>query len=283
MNVWVPWDADEEEIEALFVVREPLPSTARPAVLAWLYSRLTQGYDFSSEAVVNEIQSAMRVNFNFERGGTPTPTLMAAVEEKGDRFILRVVDYLLSRYQAFGLDMPEQVIELQRHLELSSAGVEVVVDNFGGCRLGTRLPEGVEEAAQAAVNAAPKYAAKHLSTAWRSITDISPDPSKAMTESVKAVEAAAQAVLLPNDHKIRQSKLVEALKSQSGWQLTLAKRGDGHPDHKAVLIGMMETLFLAHSNRHSGDDPSLEEAQSHVMLASLLVGWFATGTVVKNP
>ena len=57
---------------------------------------------------------------------------------------------------------------------------------------------------------------------------------------------------------------------------------DGYPNHLEVLIGMMETLAKAQSDRHSGNKPTPLEAQAHAQLGATLVHWFASGSVIRE-
>ena len=110
---------------------------------------------------------------------------------------------------------------------------------------------------------------------------MTPDTSKILREAIQAVEAAAGAVAIPKEGRPQLSKIVGALRDQKGWGLVLAQR-DGHPDHKAVLIGMLETLAFAQQHRHSGHGYSETEAVGHVQLAATLVGWFSAGVVRRE-
>ena len=45
---------------------------------------------------------------------------------------------------------------------------------------------------------------------------------------------------------------------------------------------MLETLAFAQEDRHGGTPSDIAGAQAHVQLASVLVQWFSTGTVVRE-
>lgn len=141
---------------------------------------------------------------------------------------------------------------------------------------------GVEETAQASINSANEIAGRHLLKAWNEAQSLRPDTSAVMTEAIRAVEGAAGPVVIPRDPRPNLSKIVSALRDNEAWTLILSTRDDGHPDQRLVLIGMIETLAFAEQHRHSGDDPSDLQAIAHVQLASVIVAWFSTGTVVKT-
>jgi hypothetical protein len=280
MRPWVPWDADEAEEEELNVVRDMVPDAMRPALLRWLYQQLESAYGYTNADLLNQIQSALRIRLSpGSDARIETDELVAAIEREGVKFTLRVVDFLLSGYEvAYDGRTPGVVQELRWHLDTSMSAVTISVDNEKH-RLSRRLPEGVEEAAQTAIDAAPRIAGSHLAKAMIECQSLEPDTSAVMTDAIRAVESAGGAVVIPRDKAPRLSKIVAALKDKPDWTLVLQQRDDGEPNHRAVLIGMLETLAFAQRDRHSGTAPSLAEAQGHVLLAANLVGWFATGII----
>jgi len=282
MSVWEPWDADEGELADLRVVRERIPDTMRPALLDWLYKRLHSSYSSTSSEVVNDLQSALRISLGFDRGAVNTDDLVNAIEARGDKTLLRVADWLVGQFERDPYNgTPQEVADIEWHLDTAMSGVRVAsVDR--GFRLALRLPEGVEEASQIAVDVGSRIAGQHLAKALRQVQSLDPDTSAAMTEAIRAVEAAAGPVVLPKDKRLQLSKIVQSLRDKPNWTLSLQRRDDGVPDHHAVLIGMMETLAFAQQDRHAGEAPTIQEAMAHAMLAATLVGWFSTGVVHMN-
>lgn len=281
--VWIPFDADETEQQELQVIREPIPDTMRPAVSSWLRGILNTGnqYGYTSVSTVNSIQSALRVSLDVDQSDPLASTIVKAIEARGDKFVLRVVDFLLSgqERELYSDDDPDAVRELRWHLDASLSAVAITAE-AGTYRLEHRLPEGVEEATQLSVDASNATAGAHLAKALREMQGLEPDTAKVMTEGIRAVEAAAGAVVTPKDRKPTMGKIVGRLRDKKDWSLTLQRRDDGHPDHQAVVLGMLETLTFAEQHRHSGEPPSQTEAQAHALLAATLVGWFSTGAVV---
>lgn len=283
MSVWDPWDADVEELADLRVIRERIPTTMRPALLDWLHARLLGPYGYTPSRTVNSIQTALRVNFGFDRGEVKTDSLIQTIDFHGDKMLLRVVDFLLGQFaEPYPYaSQPSEVTVLEWHLDTAMSGIKVVLAD-GVYRLGLRLPEGVGEAAQIAVGSGPQVAGQHLSKAIREAQSLDPDTSNVMTEAIRAVEAAAGPIVLPLAKRHRLSMIVQALKDKPRWALVLERRDDGVPDHRAVVIGMIETLVFAQRDRHAGGPPSPKQAMAHAMLASTLVGWFATGSIEMN-
>jgi hypothetical protein len=279
---WRAWDATDDEYAELQIIREPIPETLSDTIDHWLYQWFAGGsrYGAVHGSLVNELTAALRVMLP---QGLQAMTLVETVREEGDRYTLQVVDYLLAKQRAGGVGMPDNVQVLSDQMDRSSSAVRIVLSDDFRYRIARRMPEGVEEAAQRAIDDANATAGRHLTTAWHEIQSLAPDASKVLRESIQAVEAAGGPVVIPNDKRPQLSKIVGALKQQQGWGLVLAQRDDGHPDHAAVLIGMLETLAFAEQHRHSGHGYSEAEAIGHVQLAATLVGWFSAAVVVRNP
>lgn len=121
-------------------------------------------------------------------------------------------------------------------------------------------------------------AARHLSLAWHKVYGRTLDASSAFREAVRAVEAAAKPVVLPNDPVATLGKMIRALRDKpSKWQSDLGT--------VEQVASMMDDLWTAQLDRHGTDDESVrlsvtpEEAEAAVHLAVLLVQWFRNGHV----
>ncbi|NUJ89179.1 hypothetical protein HOW07_14290 [Plantibacter sp. MCCC 1A11337] len=280
-EVWRPWDASDEEYATRLTAREMLPDHVRPAIQSWLETQLNTGYQQTSSPLRSYIETSLQARFSFEPGSVHTELLVNAIFERGDRFVVQVIDLLVSDHERDTMyRAPAQIAQVADYLDLAASSVAVVNDERS-FRIGRRLPDGVEEIASEAAASAGETAGHHLTAAWATATALDPDPSKAMTEAIRAVEAAAGAVVTPKDRRPRLSKIVSAIKDASSWTLVFETRDDGHPDHRLVLIGMLETLVFAQRDRHGGPAPDPAVALGHVQLASTLVSWFATGIVQR--
>lgn len=283
MEPFKPWDASDDEYADLLVIREPIPESLDETINQWLrgYFRLRSEYSQVSRTVINVIEAGLRVKLDLPTN-PDADDVTEAIREEGDKYTLRVIDFLLSQTRRTDpMSDPQDVAFLRSQMDLSASAVQVVREG-PGYRIARRMPEGIEEAAQRATSDANGTAGRHLTTAWREMQSITPDTSKILREAIQSVEAAAGAVVIPKDRKPQLSKIVGALRDQKGWGLVLAQRDDGHPDHKAVLIGMLETLAFAEQHRHSGHGYSETEAVGHVQLAATLVGWFSAGVVRRE-
>jgi len=284
-NPWVPFDADADEVAELHIVRDDIPESARSAILAWVWDRLSAAghrHGFTSSETIHFLQTSLRVNLGYPLKEAPSvnDVLQRIEEHGGNKLLLRMIDLLASAYSPdpWG-DTPSDIETLMYHLDTSSAAIEVYATEDGDYRLRRRIPEGVEEVVQAAIDL-DSQAGRHLAEAWRAATAMEANTSHAMAEAIRAVDLVSGAVVLPKDKKPTMFKVVKAIRDQGDWGLVL-RDSDGYPDHQEVLIGMMETLAKAQTDRHGGSKASPLEAQAHVQLAATLVHWFASGAVIR--
>jgi hypothetical protein len=281
MSVWRPWDADDEEYAKRSLIREPFPDHMRAPALSWLRGALNPRNGYVMESTYHALQTALQVDFEYDGDYIDAETMVADIESRGDQFVGRVIDLLLSVHSPDPMfRMPSEVQVLKLHLDGAASALDITVQD-GVYRLKRRVPQGVEELAEASKTSAIGLAGQHLGKAWSEAYSLTPNTSLVMTEAIKAVEAAAHTVVTPTAKKIRLGMITQTLKDQSGWTLAFPNRDDGHPDHKAVLVGMLETLIIAQADRHGGTAPTVLEAQGHVQLASTLVQWFSTGVVAR--
>ncbi|MGI8912805.1 MAG: hypothetical protein ACR2JY_03260 [Chloroflexota bacterium] len=185
---------------------------------------------------------------------------------------------------------------LQQRQTEAAVKLERVFD-YGGsaCRVSddqTRLEERIDptiratmlEAQRTAEQKAPS-AAEHLRTAWRASSGRHPDPTKAYSESIKAVEAAAAPVVTPNDALATLGRIRGQLHSaKAEYQFSVANA----KEHGAIEIvsDILRLLGEGQTDRHGGSQPTKpvtpEAAKVAVHLAALLVQWFSSGAVRRQ-
>lgn len=121
-------------------------------------------------------------------------------------------------------------------------------------------------------------AGRFLTDAWKAIATRNPQPNEAYDKSVKAIEAAAQPVVTPNDHKATLGRMINAMKDKpSKWTFVL---GDFD-----LVIAMAERVWTEHF-RHGTqprEDHTLQEADAAVHLAIPLLRYFVGGLVAPSP
>ncbi|MGA5498745.1 hypothetical protein ACPCSP_30800 [Streptomyces cinereoruber] len=139
--------------------------------------------------------------------------------------------------------------------------------------------------ADAATGPAAGSAADHLATAWQAAYGRSPDPVRAYSESIKAVESAAHAVIQPNHPKATLGTMLGELKGARHKFTFAIPAGSGDPI--APAESLMRVLWDGQTSRHGGQTPTspetLEAARASVHLAATLVQWFASGAVTRLP
>jgi hypothetical protein len=186
----------------------------------------------------------------------------------------RLVNYLLANGHAHGGRLKTIL------LDAGSVWTVAAADK-GKCYLVRRVPDGVADAAVAAFRYGD--AGKRLAQAWEASFGVDPDPTKAYSMAVKAVEDAAIPVVCPNDRTATLGKVIGIVNSGT-WKLPHLREDPNAPTHD-VLLGMMRTLWVGQHDRHGGPStagvPAVTqaEAESAVMLAVTLVGLFETGKV----
>jgi hypothetical protein len=160
---------------------------------------------------------------------------------------------------------------------LMDAGSAFEVDWRQRC-LQRRVDATVTTAAEQAMS---MDGGRHLQASWAATYGRHPDPSKAYDEAIRAVEAAAIPVVLPNDTKATLGKVLAHLTQASDkWELAIEGPNDGAI---APLTEMISLLWKGHVARHAGSptfrSQHQDEAQMVVHLSATLVHWFTTGAV----
>ncbi|GGT55209.1 hypothetical protein GCM10010271_68800 [Streptomyces kurssanovii] len=160
-----------------------------------------------------------------------------------------------------------------------------------GMSLEERVTPAVRDAVhQAVTDAAASLtagsASGHLAAAWRSAYGRSPDAVRAYSESIKAVEAAAHAVIEPNNPKATLGSMLGQIgnaRHKFGTAIPVPTAGDPI----AAAEAMMRALWQGQTSRHGGQSgtvpETLEAARAGVHLAATLVQWFVSGAVTRSP
>jgi len=121
---------------------------------------------------------------------------------------------------------PASVEELEWALEAGGSAWRVARD---GRSLERRVDETVRMAAETAATPGTN-AATHLAAAWQAIYGRNPNPSRAYSESIKAVEAAAIPFVSPANSKATLGTVIRDLENQqTRWQLAVTVPGGTDP------------------------------------------------------
>ncbi|WP_228978593.1 hypothetical protein [Streptomyces sp. DH12] len=129
-------------------------------------------------------------------------------------------------------------------------------------------------------------AADHLDTAWRAAYGRNPDPVRAYSEAIKAVESAAQSVVQPNHPKATLGTMRGEIRGARN-KFRSALHTPAGSDPVAAVEAMMSALWGGQTSRHGGQAATVAEtldaARAAVHLAATLVQWFLSGAVMRTP
>jgi hypothetical protein len=187
-----------------------------------------------------------------------------------------------------GSQSAEELVKLRADLAcLLSDALSAMRIRADGRGLERRPGTGTEEAFRETVTNAEAAAdtgsaAAHLRSAWECAYALHPDPGKAYSEAIKAVEAAAHAVVLPHDAKATLGSMRGHLRANRS-RFALAIRGPDDCGDVGPLLECLSLLWEGQVSRHGSRNPTrqetLEEAVMAVHLAVVLVQWFTSGAV----
>lgn len=174
-----------------------------------------------------------------------------------------------------------------------------MLDDAGSAYRVNEAKDGLEERVTPAVRDAVRHtiadaasapaagsAADHLATAWQAAYGRSPDPVRAYSEAIKAVEAAAHAVVQGNNQKATLGTMLgEIGNARHRFDTTISTPSGKDP--MTPVEAMMRALWEGQTSRHGGQSATVPEtlaaARAGVHLAAALVQWFVSGAVVRNP
>jgi hypothetical protein len=149
-------------------------------------------------------------------------------------------------------------------------------------RLERRVDDTSVAAFERATATASDEASMLLRRAWSATYGRDPEPSRGYGDAVRAVEAVACPLVLPDDPKPTLGKVIGRLRQRpSDWSFILP--GERDAAGIAPLVLMLQLLWTAQRSRHAGGpdtrDQLLTETEATLSLAVTLVQWFASGFV----
>ncbi len=159
--------------------------------------------------------------------------------------------------------------------------------NEGSDGLERRVDETVVAAAHFTIAAASANASAHLKAAWSATYGFHPDPEKAYSQAVKAAEAVVIPATIPNAGTPTLGTALKHLDDTAAKWTTVLDDKTGNPASAEPLIGLIRMLWQGQRDRHAGGPTSKpttqEAAEAAVHAAILIVQWFNSQAVVKNP
>ena len=177
---------------------------------------------------------------------------------------------------------------LRRLLEESRSVYEIRPDQRGlRRRIDVFLADAAERAGVIAEASGRPKAHAYLIRAQDRLFDLHPDPSGAYVDAIRAVEAVAIPLFLPNDQVPTLGKVRKHLSDAGGKYEYVIPDKTGAPGSTAGVVAMLTDLWDGHSDRHAGGPLSVpvirEAAEAAFTLAVSLVTLFSTGAVRPSP
>ncbi|WP_078290927.1 hypothetical protein [Mycobacterium sp. D16R24] len=282
-EIWLPLGVDgNDEVAEYTALRDDVPDYLYRSLWTWINGKFgvtlrASGGGGFNVGLARQCERVLKISI--ADSGAYAASSFTAVKNAvsgSDTMTWRLVDYLVS----INYSSVSGASSLNEML-LESGSSWKVGERAGKIGLVKRLPAGVQDGAESTFQRGD--AGRRLRAAWEAAYGVNPDPSKAYSLAVKAVEDAAIPVVCPNDRSATLGRVNGQVKSGS-WKLPHLREDANSPTHD-VLLGMMQTLWVGQHDRHGG--PSMAgvpavtqpEAESAVLLAVTLVGWFTTGKV----
>ncbi|MGW6740733.1 hypothetical protein ACWGDX_08305 [Streptomyces sp. NPDC055025] len=129
-------------------------------------------------------------------------------------------------------------------------------------------------------------AADHLRAAFTEAYGLKPDPSAAYSRAIKAVEAVANPLFLPNAPEPTLGKVRAHLdQGRHKYEMVIADK-TGVPADIDAAVAMISLLWHGQRDRHEGGPTSAPvtqaAAETAVHTAAILVHWISNGSIRKK-
>lgn len=273
---WSHWGLGPDEITEYTALSEDIPEYLEQSLWGWVGEAFVDPSGYIDNDLVRQCERELKVPIPYPATGRIAliPAIRSVYSKRPVRDTWRFINYLLGFGHAHGGKLKTYLLE-------SGSAYTVEAANHGMCYLEKRVPEGVHIAADATFR--QPNGGKRLAVAWQEAFGVNPDPTKAYSEAVKAVEDAAIPVVCPNDTTATLGSVIGEVNAGT-WKLPHLREHSNATTHD-VLVGMLRTLWTGQHDRHGGPStvgvPAVtqDEAESAVLLAVTLVGWFETGKV----
>lgn len=286
-EAWRPLGFDDEAA-SLDGPHEGVPAWLAPSLWEWIDLRMTEwtgrvGYrrQYFRSDLARTIERVCRINIPYT-GTAPDAGLAALRKALDDEKRLVVADFLLANEAD-----AHQQHELNTML-LEAGSVWSVGPRRGAPGLVRRMSPSLTAAAESVM--LEGHAGDRLAEAWSAAFGLNPDPSRAYSLAVKAIEDAAIPVVAPRDSTTTLGKVIGQLKNDPRWTLPFQRDDTSVPSGQA-LTGILKAIWAGQVDRHGGvadqDSSSAnavtqEAAETAVMLAVAVIPLFTTGKVTRG-
>jgi hypothetical protein len=269
----MPWTPGQRSGQrALEAPYQDVPEHLRQPLWDWIQDGLV----FKPERV-RQVAIALRIHLPT---GTQTQQFAILRSMCGDaEFMLDLVEVMLEFYH-WDTGRADQLNKL---LFEGNSAYTVKAAKWDG--LEERVAPGVKELVSEAASTASGSAGDHLVNAWNEAYGRNPDPVKAYSESIKAVEAALAPQVSPMNGKQTLGTMIRDVDSRpSKWRFII---GDSSDSGINTVLRMMRLLWNGQTSRHGGLNPTraetLDEARVAVHLAATLVQFGISGAFSLIP
>lgn len=268
---------------------EGVPDWLLDPLLDWLADHVDQW-------LIRELSLRLRLSLpesDSPKGALREALMLRATEsERGRWDILDAIDFVCQNDPDYELGIPavimaghpvpgtEPLTVLNRLLTSGGSAYR-----YRKGRLERRVDDTAIAAFERVAATASDEASMHLRRAWSATYSRDPEPSRAYGDAVRAVEAVACPLVLPDEPRPTLGKVIARLREQpDDWSFILP--GEREAIGIKPIRLMLELLWTAQRSRHAGGpdtrDQLLTEAEVAVSLAITLVQWFTNGFVQRN-
>ncbi|MFJ9473053.1 hypothetical protein [Streptomyces caniferus] len=187
---------------------------------------------------------------------------------------------------AYGSSARELRSELELILTEGGSAYTINPNNDGLClRVDATLRHAMDEAVKAA-DRQKQNSGDHLREAFAAAYGIKPNPSVAYSHAIKAVEAVANPIFLPNSTEPTLGAVRSTLdQGRKKYEMVIDDRA-GAPASIDAAVELLNLLWHGQRDRHAGGPTSRavsqEAAETAVHAAALLVHWMASGAIRKK-
>lgn len=269
---------------------EGIPAHLDVPIGEWLYEVL-RTYDMATPVAVR-----LRLPPSILKADSPNAALASMDDHRNPMLRVEILDATLACVaqamrgtewfvrQAF---QTKYVRHLQGLLDEGNSAFTVSDEGDGlELRIDEALHVNFDKAVEAGRSAA-EAAADHLREAFADAYGIRPSPGSAYAHAVKAVEAVANPLFLPNHPEPTLGKVRARLdQGRNKFEMVIADRA-GAPAGIEAAIEMVGLLWHGQRDRHEGGPSSApvtqEAAEAAVHTAAILVQWMSKGIIREKP